>query len=63
MWNALGVGDDIKKGVDAVAEVDVGNAAGEKHGFCAFGSPIVEGMRRAVFGAGVGLGFGDDASC
>lgn len=54
--------DDVEEVVHAVAEVDVGDAAGLIHHFGAWGPPVAVGMARPVGSAGIRFGFGDDAA-
>ncbi len=60
-WVVAWAGDDVEEVVDAVAEVDVGVAAGEVHGFGAFCAAVAVGVGGFVVDAGVGFGFCDDA--
>jgi len=62
MRGLLGASDDVEEGVEAIAEVDVGDAACMVHDFGTGGAFAAIGMAGAVGDAGIAFGFGDDAS-
>ena len=55
--NAFDICDDVKHGMHAVAEVNIGNTAKVEHHICSFSSAIVVGVRSLVVRARVSFCF------
>ena len=59
LWNLLRSGDDVKKPVHSIAEIDVRDAARRKHDFRPGRASITKSVARRILWASVSLGLGD----
>ena len=62
MRSAFNVGNDVEQGMDAIAEVNVGDTTRTEHDFGPGSSPVCVRVRSPILRACVGLCFNDDAA-
>ena len=62
MRYAIAVSDNIEERVNTIAEVNIRNSSVVEHDFCSLGAAVSVGVGGAIFGAGIGFGFNDNAA-